>query len=244
MTARGYEQFSAKRLRQGDIAHAYVHQLVPRSGGGRAYPGDETFERLPDYGAFDEIRPEGADYVIRVWTLAVIVVTQNCELERSHKEDSRVVVAPLFMQEAFGDEPFWQQLASNRIPGYHFICAMSGDEAAELGLDGPMPASVVDFSGLSVTSRDLIKPRRFAKLHQDMLVAFQDSYVRASTVRGLAPIAAIMGGGQDIRGMTIQDVRDTSITASGPLRIAKVYLRGDEDDDELEVSWGFRPSRD
>ncbi len=241
MTAPGYERFSQKRLHQGDIARAYVHQLVPRSGGGRAYPGDEAFERLPDYGAFDEIRPDHSGYVIRVWTLAVIVVTQNCELERSHEEDSRVVVAPLFMEEAFGDAGFWRQLCANRIPGYHLLPAMSDDEASELGLDEPIPASVVDFSGLCLTSRDLIKPRRFAKLHQDMLVAFQDSYVRASTVRGLAPLASVMGDGRDIRGMTIQDVRDTSTTASGPLRLAKVYLRGDEDDDELEVSWGFRP---
>ena len=152
-----------------------------------------------------------------------------------------MVVAPLFTQEAFDDGGFWRQLSANLFPGYHFLQAMSDDEASELEVDKPMPASVVDFSGLCLTSRDLIKPRRFAKVHQDLLVAFQDSYVRASTVRGLAPIAGVMGADRDIRGMTVQDVRDTSITASGPLRIAKVYLRGDEDDDELEVSWGFRP---
>jgi len=238
----GYEGFSKKRLRQGDIANAYVNQLVPRSGGGRSYPGTDSIEHLPDYGAFDEIRPQGAGYLVRVWKTAVIVLTQNCELERSNPEDSRVVVAPLFTKEAFDDERFWSQLAAQRIPGYHFLPAMTAEEAKALSLSEPLPGSVVDFSGLSLTSRDLVKPQRFAKVHQSRLVELQDSYVRASTVRGLAPIGEIMGAGRDIRGMSIRDVRDTAMTASGPLRIAKVYLVGDEDDDEIEVSWGFRPS--
>ena len=240
MSTPGYERFSKKSLRQGDIARAYVQQLIPRSGRGRSYPGSGSVEHLPDYGPFDELESEALDYRIRVWKATVIVLTQSCELERSNPDDSRVVVAPVFLQEDFGDEPFWMQLVAQRVPGYHHLPSMTEDEASALDLADPIPDAVVDFSGLCLTSRDFIKPRRFAKLHQDRLVELQDSYVRASTVRGLAPITSVMAGDQDIRGMVIRDARDTSITVPGPLRLAKVFLQGDKSDDEVEVAWGFR----
>lgn len=241
-----YAPISRKALRQGDIAVCEFHQLRSRSGEPPG-PGPESLanEDLPYLGSFRDYelkvtRPEtGGDVhrVLRVWTGFGMVVHQNCELEYSDPQDSRVLVAPLVSKAIWPNGP-WDQIATNSLPSYFHLPEVPAAEAEAIGLEADWPESAVAFASTTLLSRGIVKPNRIFGLAPSTLARLQELFVRFSTVRGWGSHEAL----NELVGYKIAEVYATSETVPGPAPLAKVVLERDDSVEEITVAWGVRRS--
>lgn len=231
-------------LRQGDIAFAYISQVVPLNAQ-LGWPGPSEECELPDYGTYDRldgpVNEHGhPEYRVYVWPIRIVVITQGCDLDHAHQEDSRVVVAPIVGKESWDQPSLWKQCeAGTHVPGFYYLPQLDdcGAEALGLGSTDLGPA-VADLSSCALVSREIVTRRRIARINSKNLVGLQDAVARAFTVRGLASTRDLAS----LEGRTILAMRETPLTSPGPVRLVKVHVSaiGDESEDELTVAWGMR----
>jgi hypothetical protein len=241
-----YRRHSKKSLRQGDIALAEFHQLRSLSGSEPKGPGprERATKLLPFLGDFDDyaINVTSADgkshkRVLRLWQGFVLALHQNCELEFGDPEDSRLTVAPIVSREQW-PEAEWDVLRENRQPGFFYLPATGPGETERLELAGEWPESVAVLASSTLSSVNLVKPRRVMSLTSEALPHLQDAMVRFGAVRGFNDLLAL----QALRGKRIVDVQETTQTVTGPSRLIKVYFGGnteevDDEDDEATVTY-------
>jgi hypothetical protein len=253
MTAVGrevYRRFSRDRLTQGDIGLSEFVQIRSGSGSERRGPGpaEVSAQDLPFIGEFVDhelpvARPGGGEEIriLRVWTAYVIVLSQTCELEWANAQDSRLTVAPIVSRQQWPEGP-WEYLARTPPPGYFYLPGLTAEEASALGMPHEWPEAVALLASASPTSHRLIKPRRLLSLSVDRVPSLQDCIARFFGVRGFADLPAL----DALVGKPIRRLVETNQIVSGPSRLIKVYVGGDDadpsaDDEATVAYWGVRP---
>lgn len=236
-----------RKLRQGDIALCEFHQLRGRSGEPKG-PGASAVanEDLPYFGepqdfTVDVAIPGAAEplgRVLRVWFGWVVVVSQSCELEYADEQDARVLVAPLVTEAIWTNGP-WELISRGALPGFLPLPEASAQQAEDLGLDGPWPASAVALASTTLVSRGLVAPNRVMSLSPPLVMALQEALVRFTSVRGWGSVDAA----ESLRGKSIIDVRETAEMVPGPARLTKVILDDPAGGDEITIVCGLRPRR-
>jgi hypothetical protein len=165
-----------------------------------------------------------------------MVLHQNCEIEYSDDQDSRIQVAPIVSEPQWPNGP-WQQIRKRQLPAFAHLPSLDAPAAADLGLEVPWPEAAVALASSTCLSRGIVKPNRILSLQPEAVAPLQEAIVRFSTVRGWGDDAALSG----LTGMRIVDVRSTPETVAGPASVAKVILASDDGDvDEISVAWGVR----
>lgn len=221
------------------MAVSYFAQLCS-SRAGRRWPGRLSIAELPEFGEYDEhLAGSGplGDYCVRVWAGPVVVLSQSCEIQQAHDEDSRLVVAPLVTPEQWQEGPWDAFRKGLPIPGYHYLPKPDEAEREVLAMPEDQESEyAVVFASQTLTHRGLITAARFARIVD--VVALQDSYARSTTIRGLASTRELGG----LEGKRIVSALETPVTNPGPVRLAKVHLVDDSDGstDEITVAWGVR----
>ena len=197
--AEFYRRPSKERLAQGDIGFAEIVQVRSTSGSERAGPGPERVADgdLPFLGPYTDhdlpvARVGGGEErrILRVWTTLGLVVTQNCELEWTNPDDSRVSVAPIVTRAQWPEGP-WDLFRTTPPPGYFYLPELDVAAAAELGMADPWPEAIGCLASASVTTARIIKPRRLLATSVAALPRLQDGLARFYSTRGFADLAAL-----------------------------------------------------
>lgn len=239
-----YRRHSRRNIRQGDIAFCEFHQLRARSGEPRGPgPADVANEDLPYFGeaqTFDvQVALPGGGSIsrqLRLWAGTVMVIHQNCELEYADSEDSRILVAPIVTPQQWPAGP-WDLIQRRGLPSYFPLPTMTEEEARDLDLEEPLPASAVALASTTCVSKGMVKSSRIGTIETEDLPGLQEALVRFFSVRGWGSSDAL----EKLEGLRVVSATETSETVAGPAPLAKVILAGDgEEDDEITVAWGVR----
>jgi hypothetical protein len=119
-----------------------------------------------------------------------------------------------------------------------YLPALTLEQASSIGLDHEWPESAITFAGMTASSRAIVKPNRILALTAPAVPRLQESLVRFNSVRGWGSIDSA----KDLIGTQIVSISETAETVPGPSRLAKVVVQGDDNVDEITVTWGLRRS--
>lgn len=236
-----------KKIRQGDISVAEFVQL--RAATDLKGPRDGLAdEQLPAFGiqrAFD-LSYAAADGKLRkrvlyLWEGLVVVLHQNCEIEFASPDDSRLVVAPVVLEESW-QGGHWDEIRRGIAPGYFHLPPVSDEEAEALNIT-PMAEGAAVIAGACVVGRDIVKPGRMASLSQTGVRELQDSITRFFAVRGYASTHDL----PNIEGKRLIHLEETGQTVDSPARLIKMIFGedgSDAADEEATVTYfGVRRSQ-
>lgn len=242
-----YRNYAKKRIRQGDISLAEFVQL--RAATDLKGPGEQIAdEQLPSFGSPKpfEVSFTGADGTLRkrvlfLWESLVVVLHQNCEIDFASPNDSRLVVAPVVLEENWPGA-HWDQIRRGIVPGYFYLPPVNDEEATALGV-APMPEGAAVIAGACAVGRGIVKTGRIASLTQTGVRELQDSVSRFFAVRGYASTEDL----PNIEGKRLIHLEETNQTVEGPARLIKMVFGedgSDAADEEATVTYfGVRRSQ-
>jgi hypothetical protein len=241
-----YRQVTRK-IRQGDISLAEFVQL--RAPTDLKGPRDGLADQqLPAFGiqkpfdvSYTAADGELRKRVLYLWEGLVVVLHQNCEMEFASPDDSRLVVAPVVLEEHWPGG-HWDDIRRGLLPGYFYLPPVSDEEATAMDVT-PMPEGAAAIAGACVVGRDIVKPGRVASLTQTGVRELQDMISRFFAVRGYASTEDL----PNIEGKRLAHLEDTGLTVDGPGRLIKMIFgeeASDEGDEEATVTYfGVRRSQ-
>ena len=225
-----------KQLRQGDLLLGYHHQLRTEQDADGPGPASDASRKVPLLGEYEDrtIELSGARLTVRVWHGWIMVLEQSCEIEHKHTHDSRLLVAPIAFREHW-DGPFWADIRAANSPGLLFLPPMSVADQARYSAQGwptNTDAAVVLESTTCVSRR--LAPSAIFGLDPQMRAMLQQRLVDFWGVRGW-----MRSKHRDsILGRRITEISQTYEQFSGPGRLHKIALDGD---DEITVGFVFTP---